>query len=290
MKPISLMKTMPWLISASAVFTLAFSQNVSAQDPSSQATSIKQVNKTNSSQANFNLETARMAYLNTSAKLLAGKTNWPLPKKNGLSVNYNQNNVNGYFQHYSYFRTVYYSLSTSSKPFEDTSVKSDTDTNHVFLGFSDEEWDSASDAASHVVYQNPSQLSGYNQTDDLGNGIPAYTRSFTRGRQAYIFYTGSWEISVTGATKADALDSAKKAQAKLSQQNLPKTDSHGLIELETSALAYANQKEGIGLDAFEQTTWNVGKSTFRLQSHIPAANPGGYNNPESYLTMLTSIR
>lgn len=66
MKPISLTKAMPWLLSSGAVFTLAFSQNVSADNTNSQATNVKKVQNTNLKPADFDQSIFRMVYLKYS--------------------------------------------------------------------------------------------------------------------------------------------------------------------------------------------------------------------------------
>ena len=260
MKPISLTKTMPWLLGASAVFTLAFSQNVSANtNGNQQATSIKQVQETNTNQANTNNLNLRMLYLNTSAKATLLNPGAKSPTNDGLGDAIpNHNNVNAYLadsggamssedEFFDY--NIPYSIG-NPKFFNDPSLKPNktqalSDSNYA--RFSRNHWKTAEEAKNDVGYS-PAEDFQNNPQIDLSNGIKAYKEvhyeAYNRPQKVYslIFYQGNYQIKIYGVTASrdqkqidqlwnKLISQGQQTVFSLKQTNLPQTDNHGVMEV-----------------------------------------------------------
>ena len=280
MKPISLTKTMPWLLGASAVFTLAFNQNVSAQNSTSQATSIKQVNKTNINQANTNNLNLRMAYLNTSAKLAIGaKTgNWnvPLPANDGLDNYHNQVNAKTFDMPGKYsedFEVSY--LLGDPKPFDDSSLENYSG-RYADLTFKD--FKTTDEATKSVGYEASSNYQNW-PVKDFGDGFKVYKNpdQFTSSKPQYVFYKGPWEIRAGIKYGGYYMDDEQVNNIVfiLKEQNwdkLPQIKGHGTIsfwDMINSGFAPGpvGEKKYMGLNT--KLSWQDGKRRYNLDTSYP---------------------
>ena len=300
MKPISLTKTMPWLLGASAVFTLAFSQNVSANtNGNQQATSIKQIQNTKVNQVNPDQMTSRMAYLDNGAiKAIhrIGDSNVLLPTSDGLDnfhaeinanfINLQENNPPSSDSPYTQYYQIHYSLG-KPKPFNDSSLDR---YKNAYDQFNVSEFKNLSDAEKSVGYSSPSTQQNAPQVD-LGNGITAYKHTETvvpgqRYDNYLVFYLGPWQVTTAtfvseSESDASAFDSAineaKNEIPLIQQANLPKTDSHGYI----------------GLGDVSQINWQIGNKSYSSKTYADANQPSsnGYkvNATKTNLKMVGSI-
>ena len=311
MKPISLTKTMPWLLGASAVFTLAFSQNVFANtNGNPQATSIKQVNKTNANQANTNNLNLRMGYLNISAKLARGaKTgdwNVPLPTSDGLDNYHNQINAKlgetGGSESTDY--RITYALG-DPKPFN-TSI----DDGNEYALFSRSHWENSAEASQIIKNYGYRPASDYqnNPQVDLGNGVKAYkeARKSSSGffyNYYIVFYQGPYQIKVSCLMGYDdnpnnneiwdkTIDYAKQDVAILKSANLPQTDGHGIISINHDK-SYFNKNQATADSDWQTTdiTWQKGNKTYNSTVFTPRETTFKINNPfKTNLKMTDSIK
>lgn len=247
-------KTMPWLISASAVLTLSFSANVSTQAKS--VNPVAQIKQARNSQLNlpaFNLPNLRMLNLNSQIR---SATNWGsdtlLPTSDGAL----DSNINAYKSYPDNSGPILsYSISYSKgspKPFNDPSL----DQNDYFERLNVYWLATARSNQSNVGYQpaediqkSPHYIPGQ---VDLGNGVKAYKLlDNSRGgiyNHSLIFYQGKYEIKVTDPSQdMDGWDSVTKlAKADLwtiKFSHLPNSDSYdddrngsyGLVDVNSRA-------------------------------------------------------
>ena len=272
MKPIFLMKTIPWLLGASAVFTLAFSQNVSANTTSNQATSVKQIQNTNVNQANPDQITSRMAYLHHAAKMAIGDSTAKLPTDDGLdnyhaeinAYNYHDENGSNDTSYYKEDYDVFYSLG-AAKPFNDQSIKSHYAQlrRHTYNTISGE-----FGAKQAVGYDSPSDLQGAPRID-LGNGVVGYEvenryEDMPYWQYSIIWYQGPWEIEIKNPDMIEdtndpaewdkTINAAKQRAAAISQANLPQINEHGYIQ--------TGRSNGSALNM----TWQEGKQLYDLNT------------------------
>ena len=240
MKPISLTKTMPWLLGASAVFTLAFSQNVSAQNSSSQTASVKRVQNTQANQY-----TSRMDYLNKSAKGAIGDPTAKLPTNDGLYDYHDQ--VNAYLYRNEPLGSeksryeINYALG-EPKVFNDPTLKDDQNSFYNdYAYFSMATWQTFNEAEERNGHESPSNYQNNPQVD-LGNGISAYkviTDADGDYEYSLVWYQGPYEITVTNnnmsgesndpQTWSETITLAKKNIEALKQFPLPQTNGGGII-------------------------------------------------------------
>ena len=311
MKPISLTKTMPWLLGASAVFTLAFSQNVSANtNGNQQATSIKQVNKTNATQANTNNLNLRMLYLNTSAKATLLNPGAKSATNDGLPDSYNHNNVNAYLadsggatsgDNETFDYKVQYTLG-DPKPFNDSSLKpSQTLANAAQFGYASvkrNHWKTSSEAKNSLSYTPEENFQNDPQVD-LGNGVKAYKivstlRPDVEYQYNLTLYQGKYQITFNAISNSqdDAnlwetmVKAAKPTVSDLKSAKLPKTDSHGTINFQVSSNPDLNALDQASTSDIE---WQEGNQVYTSYATNADFN-FGINPVSTNLKMVESIK
>ena len=312
MKPISLTKTMPWLLGASAVFTLAFSQNVFANtNGNPQATSIKQVNKANINQANTNNLNLRMLYLNTSAKATLLNPGAKSPTNDGLGdALSNHNNVNAYLYKPAgampedeFFDYSIQYLIGNPKLFNDPSLKSNktqalSDPNYA--SFHRDHWKTVEEAKNDIRYRPAEDLQN-NPQIDLGNGVKAYkTVNVLHGEQYWYYltlYQGKYQVDFyTISNKQDdsqawksLTDQAKSALTTLKSASLPKTDSpdsHGNISVSVDS---PNSPKSNSIQPINFTDISWQEENYVYHSLVPDLN-GVINPISTNLKMVESVK
>ena len=281
-------KTVPWLVSASAILTLSFSANVSAKtSQDSQATKIKNVQNKSLDQINY-----RMLYLNSSIRFFSGNFNLPLPKDDGLTSNHDNVNayrIKGYDGNGQALNDITYTTGKSPKVYNDPTLQLSSGNaafdQDIIAGFS---WGPKKDLPpSTSNYMDPDQLKkalssssdGTVGSADLGNGIQAVTfGQYIDSRYDWMdptfqydcyFWQGDYEIHLTFkevSNENDALAKAKQIAPQFKGKHFADTDGHGMISLKDTNMS-PNMEWQKG-----NTSYSMGASHNNLADNLKVLN------------------
>ena len=282
MKPISLTKTMPWLLGASVVFALAFSQNVSAQNSSNQATSIKQAQTPELNSTNF--ANFRINYLNNKIKAKMGENNkMLLPENDGLLIGHQ--NVNAYFFTYPAFTQIWYSQGLP-KPLNDSSLGKAK----AYAVFGRKAFNNNEFPDLQVNYEPESRFTNW-PTKEAGSGIKVF---YSSGQ--YVIYKDNWEVSINASSedhnplqRIPAKVLTSQVAAFLKTHNLPQTTGHGRIDLSTSGHISAGRKpiqNEDGTTFKSHIIWQDDQNT-QVKNNVYQLDA---QDPLASLRMLTSLK